>query len=183
MPNTLESTMRKLDQFLGWLTFLIVIFVFVGVLLRYVLPLIGLQWGFIAMQEAVMVLHSCVFLLGVVVALRGNQHVRVDIVHTRLSARGKLITELVGAVFFLLPFCVFLIYISFDYVAASWASREGSKESAGLPGVYLWKTLIPVCGGLLLMQGLAIVFQQWRALRNGKKPDKEQTASHEGNAP
>lgn len=183
MLNKIESAMQRLEQFLGWLTFLIVVLVFVQVLLRYALPPVGLQLGFIAMQEAVMLLHSCVFLLGVAVALRCNQHVRVDIVHTRLSSHGKIIAELVGTLFFLLPFCVFLIYISFDYVAASWVSGEGSKESAGLPGVYLWKTLIPLCGGLLLMQGLSIVFQQWRALRNGKKQNGEQTASYKGNAP
>ena len=55
----------------------------------------------------------------------------------------------------LLPLCVFIVAMSWDYVAASWAAREGSRDPGGLPGWYLLKALVPVSAALLLLQGLA----------------------------
>ena len=75
----------------------------------------------LAAQEAVLWLHSLVFLFGAALALKRDAHVRVDLVYQRLSPRGRAIADLVGTLLFLLPFCVFLVYISLDYVAASMA--------------------------------------------------------------
>lgn len=157
--------MRRLAGVLGWLTLAVVVLVFAQVLLRYALPVFGAQWGFIAMQEAVQMLHSTVFLLGAVVALHSNQHVRVDILQSRWPARTKALAELLGTLLFLLPFCGFLMLISFDYVASSWATLESSAEAGGLPGVYLWKSLLLLSAALLMVQGLVMVLQQWRLWR------------------
>lgn len=162
---TWERAMRRLAGGLGWLTLALVVLVFAQVLLRYALPLLGAQWGFIAMQEAVQILHSTVFMLGAVVALHSNQHVRVDILQARWQPRAKALAELLGTLLFLLPFCGLLIVISFDYVASSWALREVSAEAGGLPGVYLWKSLMLLSAALLLVQGLVIVVQQWHRWR------------------
>jgi TRAP-type mannitol/chloroaromatic compound transport system permease small subunit len=72
---------------------------------------------------------------------------------------------LLGTVLFLLPFALFLVYVSWDYVAASWSLRESSKEPGGLPGVFVLKTLIPLCGALLALQGISNglrAFARWR---------------------
>ena len=62
----------------------------------------------------------------------------------------------------LLPFCVFIVAMSWDYVAASWATRESSRDSGGLPGVYLLKSLLPLSAALLMLQAVA---EALRALR------------------
>jgi len=160
-----ERAMRRLAFVLGGLTLAVVVLVFAQVLLRYVLPVLGAQWGFIAMQEAVQMLHSTVFMLGAVVALHSNQHVRVDILQSRWPARAKALAELLGTLLFLLPFCGFLMVISYDYVASSWAALESSAEAGGLPGVYLWKSLLLLSAALLLLQGLVMVLQQWQRWR------------------
>ena len=56
----------------------------------------------------------------------------------------------------LLPFCVFIVAMSWDYVATSWALREGSRDPGGLPGWFLLKALIPLSAALLFVQGLAL---------------------------
>ena len=120
------------------------------VLARY-----GFGAGSVAAQEAVLWLHAAIFLLGLAYALRHGAHVRVDVFSQRWSPRTRAWVEVGGGVLLLLPLCVFIVAMSWDYVAASWAAREGSRDPGGLPGWYLLKALVPVSATLLLLQGLA----------------------------
>lgn len=156
-----DRASRAIGRAASWCTLALVLVVFLAVLLRY-----AFGRGSIALQEAGLWLHSVVFLLGAVWALEADQHVRVDLLHQRWSPRGRALADLVGTLLFLLPFCVFLVWVSLDYVAAAWAVREGSREPGGLPGVFLLKTLIPICGALLALQGLALAARRIAALRN-----------------
>jgi TRAP-type mannitol/chloroaromatic compound transport system permease small subunit len=87
--------------------------------------------------------------------LKTDGHVRVDIIYRHLPARRRALIDLLGALFLLLPVCGFLLWISWDYVATAWSLREGSRETGGLPYVYLLKTLIPIAAGLLILQGIS----------------------------
>jgi TRAP-type mannitol/chloroaromatic compound transport system permease small subunit len=90
----------------------------------------------------------------------------VDVFSQKFPPRTAAAVELAGIVLLLAPLCTFMLWISLDYVAASWAQREGSN-STGLPGWYLVKTLIPVSAGLLLLQGLAQALRAIERLRGG----------------
>lgn len=129
---------------------LLVAGVFALVLARY-----GLGIGSVAAQEAVLWLHASIFLLGLAYALRHDAHVRVDVFSQRWSARTRAWVEFGAGLLLLLPFCVFMAVISWDYVGASWAAREGSRDPGGLPGWYLLKSLLPLSAALLGLQGLA----------------------------
>ena len=120
------------------------------VVLRY-----AFQLGWIAMQESILYLHASLFLLGAAYTLKHDAHVRVDIFYRSFSARGKALVDLLGALFLLLPVCGFLLWISWDYMATAWSLREGSRETGGLPYVYLLKTLIPLSAALLILQGIS----------------------------
>jgi TRAP-type mannitol/chloroaromatic compound transport system permease small subunit len=87
--------------------------------------------------------------------LAADAHVRVDIFYADASPRTKATVDLLGALLLLLPFAVTLIYLSLPYVSRSWALLEGSRETSGLPAVFLLKTLIPLFAALLALQGLA----------------------------
>jgi len=65
----------------------------------------------------------------------------------------------------MLPFAVFVMVASWEYVASAWRVRESSPESSGLPFVYLLKTTIHLLGGLLLLQGLSEVAKSVVRLR------------------
>ena len=58
---------------------------------------------------------------------------------------------------FLLPLCMIVIVYSLPYVAASWRVAEGSSESAGLPLLFLLKSVIPLSFALLALQGLSLL--------------------------
>jgi TRAP-type mannitol/chloroaromatic compound transport system permease small subunit len=160
----IERGIDALGRAVAWLTLALVGLAFGLVLVRYVLGT-----GSLAGQEAVLWVHSLVFLLGAAYALRHGQHVRVDLLYQRFTPRGKAWVDLLGTLVFLLPFCVFMLWISLDYVAASWGQREGSREPGGLPGVFLLKTLIPLSAGLLALQGVALALRAWLVLRGARR--------------
>lgn len=135
---------------ISWLTLLMVIITFLVVVLRYVF-----SSGWIAMQESIIYMHSIVFMLGVAFTLKQNGHVRVDIFYERMGPRSRAWVDLLGAVFLLIPFCLFIILISWNYVSLSWSLLEGSRDAGGLPAVFLLKTTIPVMAMLLMLQGVA----------------------------
>ncbi|HLS84301.1 MAG TPA: TRAP transporter small permease subunit [Arenimonas sp.] len=128
----------------------LVLLVFALVLARY-----GFGLGSVAAQEAVLWLHAAIFLLGLGLCFRHDRHVRVDVFSARWQPRTRARVELAGIVLLLLPLCLFAVWISLDYVAASWSVREGSRDPGGLPGWYLLKALIPLSAALLALQGLA----------------------------
>ena len=132
------------------------------VLARY-----GFGAGSVAAQEAVLWLHAAIFLLGLAYALRQGGHVRVDVFSTRWSARTRARIEVAAMLVLLLPFCVFIAWMSWDYVAASWSAREGSRDPGGLPAWYLLKALIPLSAALLFLQGLAETVRAWHRARGG----------------
>jgi TRAP-type mannitol/chloroaromatic compound transport system permease small subunit len=76
-----------------------------------------------------------------------------------------------GTLIFLAPFSIFLIVIGWDYVAASWATKEGSREAGGLPLVYLLKSLILIMPALLLIQSYSTVRSCISTLRSDHSPE------------
>jgi len=120
------------------------------VLMRYVLG-VGSIW----LQESVVYAHASLFMLAAAWTLAVDAHVRVDIFYADAAPRAKALVDLLGALLLLLPFALALVYLSFPYVARSWAILEGSRETSGLPAVFLLKTLILLFAALLAVQGFA----------------------------
>ena len=102
-----------------------------------------------------MYMHGTVFMLGIAFTLKERGHVRVDVLHERLSLRARAVIEMTGSVSFLIPVSIVMLLSSFEYVGFSWSLKESSAQPSGLPGVYLLKTLIPMMAGLLLLQGIS----------------------------
>ena len=75
------------------------------------------------------------------------------------SPRTKAWIDLLGVLLLLLPFCIAIIWFSLSYVTRSWAILERSRETSGLPLVFLLKTLIPAFALLLALQGVAQVIR------------------------
>ncbi|MDN3652162.1 TRAP transporter small permease subunit [Thalassotalea ponticola] len=148
----------------AWLTLFVVLVSFAIVMLRY-----GFSIGSIALQELVLYAHGCVFMLGAAFTLKHNEHVRVDIFYQRFSVRGKAWVNLLGTVFLLMPVCLFIFYVSLDYVLLSWQLLESSKEPGGLAAVYLNKTLIWLLVITLFVQGLAEIGRNIIVLAQSKQ--------------
>ena len=157
----IDQITESLGRIIAWLTLIMVIVSFAIVVLRY-----GFNLGWIAMQESVLYLHGFVFMLGAGYTLKHDGHVRVDIFYQKFSARKKAMVNLFGALFLLLPVCIAIFYVSFDYVAASWRIMEKSSEAGGLPLVYLNKSLILALAVALPLQGFAEVLRNIKIIKS-----------------
>jgi TRAP-type mannitol/chloroaromatic compound transport system permease small subunit len=134
----------------SWCALAVVLIGFAVVLLRYVLG-IGSIW----LQESILYAHAALFLLAAAWTLKAGGHVRVDVFYANAAPRTKAWVDLCGALFLLLPFALAIIVFALPYVARSWAVLERSRESSGLPLVFVLKTLIPLFALLLALQGMA----------------------------
>lgn len=154
MLRAVDAVNEAAGRLAGVLAAALVALVFGLVLARY-----AFNAGSVATQEAVLWLHAALFLLGLGYTLRHDGHVRVDVFSQRWSAKVRARVTLAATLALLLPFCVFMLAMSWDYVAASWSAREGSRDPGGLPGWYLLKALLPVSAALLFLQGVALALR------------------------
>jgi TRAP-type mannitol/chloroaromatic compound transport system permease small subunit len=133
-----------------WCCLYLVLAEFAVVVLRYAFGL-----GSIQLQESAFYAHAGLFMLAAAWTLQTDDHVRVDVFYREARPRTRAMIDLLGALLFLVPFVAVLLVLSVPYVARSWAILEGSRETSGLPFVYLLKALIPAFAFLLGLQGVA----------------------------
>lgn len=150
LTRLIDAGSERIGWAVSWLTLAMVLLTFAVVMLRYLFNL-----GWIAMQEISTYLHGTLFMLGAAYTLRADGHVRVDIFYRPLTKKGKAWVDLLGTLFLLLPVCIFLFWMSWAYVAASWSVHEGSREAGGLDLVWLLKGVILLMPVLLALQGMA----------------------------
>lgn len=144
----------------AWLCLFIVVAQFVVVLMRY-----GAGFGSAKLTESIFYAHAALFMLAAAWTLRENGHVRVDIFYADARPRRKAMVDLLGALLLLIPFALSLFILSLPYVARSWSILERSRETSGLPFVYLLKTLIPVFALSLVLQGVSQAIRAAHTLR------------------
>ena len=160
--NVLDRLSAATGRAASWLTLLMVLVTFLIVVLRYVFDA-GMIW----LQESVTWMHAAVFMLGAAYTLLAEEHVRVDIFYQRMDGVARAWVDLLGVTLFLLPFCAYLGWASWDFAAASWSIRESSREPGGLPFpfVSLLKSIVvfmPVAVGL---QGLSLFAKSLARIR------------------
>tara|TARA_B100000035_G_scaffold91037_1_gene76824 strand:- start:375 stop:836 length:462 start_codon:yes stop_codon:yes gene_type:complete len=147
--NFLEKISIISENITKYFFYIMFILVIVNILLRYIFNI-----NFIFMQELVMYLHAFIFLFGISICLKENSHVRIDVFSNKLGAEVKKYIEILGTVFLIIPFCLFVLYESTPIVIRSWEMLESSGEPGGLPFIYILKSSIYVFASLLLIQAL-----------------------------
>ena len=120
--------------------------------------------GRIEFEEIQWHLYSIGFLIGLSYAYSGDNHIRVDVLHERLSPRRKAWVELYGILLLLLPFLLLILIFSVPYVADSFRFNEVSQAPGGLPYRWLIKAMLPIGFFLLLLSTLARLTRVWSFL-------------------
>ena len=122
-----------------------------------------------AYLEAQWYMFAAVFMLGAGYVFLHDQHVRIDVLSSKLSRRAQVWIDVVGISFFLLPLCLFIIWTSLPSLQAAWESQEVSASPGGLIRWPLY-ALVPVGFGLLALQSLSELFKRIGFL-SGAGPD------------
>ena len=114
-------------------------------------------------------MFAAIFLLGSACTLLKQEHVRIDIVYSRFSRRTQIGIDIFGTLFFLLPFALLMLWLSWSFFVGAWQSGEYSPNPGGL---ILWpvKALIPAGFTLLFAQGISELIKRI-AFFNGQGPD------------
>ena len=117
------------------------------------------------MQDLYVWIHAFVFLVGIAYGVLTNTHVRVDILHGRWAPRTRAIVEIVGILLFTLPWIGILAWLTWPFVASSWRFLEGAAQPGGLPGVFLFKTMLLAFCFLVLLTSAAVLARAILVLR------------------
>ena len=165
VAETIDRVNAAVGRAAAWCSLYIVVAEFAVVVMRYALGM-----GSIRLQESVLYAHAALFMLAAAWTLQVGGHVRVDVFYAQASPRRRAVIDLVGVVIFLFPFAIAVAVLSLPYVERSWAILEGSRETSGLPFVYLLKTLIPLFALLIGLQGIAQAIRAALVLAGPRAP-------------
>ncbi len=119
-----------------------------------------------SLRDLQLVLFTGMVMLGASWTLKVNEHVRVDLVYGSVSDRRRIWIDLLGAIVFLMPMCVVLIYFSWPWFLESWTGNELSQNAGGLPR---WpvKMFLPLGFALIMLQGISEIIKCVAALTTG----------------
>jgi TRAP-type mannitol/chloroaromatic compound transport system permease small subunit len=116
--------------------------------------------GSTKLQEAEWHLHAILFAFLIGYAYIKDAHVRIDLVRERLSERAQWWLELIGCLFFLIPYCFLVVWYGIDFAVRSYEIGEVSASATGLSHRWIIKSVVPLGFGLLGLAGIAIAFRK-----------------------
>lgn len=161
--GTLSTGIDRLNQLLGKIASIMILLSCVvsaaNALLRYGLDIsnnwpLELQWY----------LFAASVMLGAAYTLKRNEHVRVDLIYSQLSDRGRIYIDLFGLILFLMPACLLFAWLSWTTLFyPSWLVSEHSLNAGGLAR-YPIKLIVPFGFFMLSLQGLSEIIKRIGAL-------------------
>ena len=126
-------------------------------------------WAF----DVMIYFYGTLFMMAGAYTLAKNGHVRGDVLYGFFRPRTQATIDLILYIVFFLPGVFALTYAGYFYAAESWAINEHSTITYEGPPLYPFKTVIPVAGAFLLMQGIVEILRCIICLRDGTWPSRE----------
>lgn len=168
IADAIDTINERVGQGVAWLNTVLVVLVCVDVFIRYLLSdssawIMELEWH----------LFALIFLLGAGYAFKHDRHVRVDLFYTKMSERDRAMVDFIGALVFLIPWCIIMIYVSTQYAWQSFLIRETSPDPGGLPARYVIKFAIAVGLFLLLLQAISSLIRSARTLQQTRNEQND----------
>jgi len=117
-------------------------------------------------------MYGALFMMAGAYALSQDAHVRGDVIYRLMSKRRQATIDLVLYILFLAPGALALIFYGFGFAADSWFYKEVSWSSPSRIQIYFFKTLIPISGTLVLLQGIAESVRCVMCIRTGEWPGR-----------
>jgi TRAP-type mannitol/chloroaromatic compound transport system permease small subunit len=163
----------KISTFIGqvfsWLIVTLTLLITWEVFSRYVLQQPH-AWAF----DAMIMMYGTLFMMAGAYTLSKNGHVRGDVLYGFFPPRLQAGLDLTLYVVFFIPGVVALCWAGWRYAGESWAIREHSNITADGPPIYPFKTVIPLAGVFLLLQGTVEIIRCGICLAQGDWPSREQ---------
>jgi len=160
--HAIEGLSVWVGRAFGWCILILTLSVTYEVFMRYVLnsPTV---WAFDMMVQ----MYGALFLMAGPYALSQDGHVRADVVYRLFPVRVQASVDFLLYLIFFFPGMLALFWFGAEIASDSWRYKEVSWNSPARIQVYFFKTLIPVAGGLLILQGVSELMRCWIAMRTG----------------
>jgi TRAP-type mannitol/chloroaromatic compound transport system permease small subunit len=171
LSRVIDLVVGKIGAAFSWLWLVLLAVIIGNVILRYVF-----SQGMIELEELQWYLYAAAWLIGLSYTFISDGHVRVDVVHDRLSLRARMVLELLGLTLLFLPFVLLVIIYAIPFVELSWQTGETSTSANGLPARWLIKGCLLFSFGLLLLVGIARLLRVLATLRYGAAPSMKGSA-------
>jgi len=166
-------TVDKVSTFVGkvfaWLIVVLTVVIVFEVGSRYILNKPN-AWVF----DATYMLYGTLFMMAGAYTLSKNGHVRGDILYGFFEPRTQAFFDLILYIVFFLPGVLALAYAGYSFASEAWVIKEHSSVTADGPPIYPFKTIIPIAGALLLLQGLVEIIRCIVCLIEGDWPSREE---------
>ena len=158
-----ESLSIWVGRTFGWCILILTLSVTYEVFVRYVLnaPTV---WAFDMMVQ----MYGALFLMAGPYALAQNAHVRGDVLYRLFPFKVQARIDLILYIFFFFPGMLALFYFGYEIASDSWRYKEVSWNSPARIQIYFFKSLIPLAGGLLILQGVSESMRCILCIREGK---------------
>ncbi|MDI3337707.1 TRAP transporter small permease subunit [Defluviimonas aestuarii] len=162
LARAIDRMVGLIGEAFSWLWLALLVVIIANVVLRYVF-----SQGMIELEELQWYLYAAAWLVGLSYTFLSDGHVRVDVLHDRLSLKARMWLELIGLTAFFLPFVCFVLYYGMPFVELSWRTGETSTSANGLGARWLIKGCLLFSFGLLFLVGLARLTRVVGTLRHG----------------
>ena len=161
--HAIEGLSQWVGKAFGWCILILTLSVSYEVFVRYVLnaPTV---WAFDMMVQ----MYGALFLMAGPYALAQDAHVRGDVLYRLFPVRWQARVDFVLYILFFFPGMIALFWYGWEIASDSWRYKEVSWNSPARIQIYFFKTLIPIAGFLLMLQGLAEMMRCWLAMRSGQ---------------
>jgi TRAP-type mannitol/chloroaromatic compound transport system permease small subunit len=167
LARRIDALQDRFGRAVSWLMLLMVLVVFGDVILRY-----ALKTTSVFTQELEWYLFGTVYLLAAGYTLLHDEHVRVDIVYSKLTPRRKAWFDFVLLFIFFFPSCLLVIYTAWPFVRNSWAVWEGSSDPGGIPARWALKSVIILGFVILLVQGISEAIKRFYWAMGWEEPQR-----------
>ena len=127
-------------------------------------------WAF----DAMIMMYGTLFMMAGAYTLAKNGHVRGDVIYGFFSPRAQAAVDLTLYIVFFIPGVVALVWAGYTYAAESWSINEHSNITSEGPPVYPFKTVIPLAGAFVLVQGIVEIIRCIICLKQGDWPSREE---------
>ncbi len=155
-------------QLFSWLIVALTLLISWEVFSRYVMQRPH-AWAF----DVMIMMYGTLFMMAGAYTLAKNGHVRGDVLYGFFPPRLQAALDLVLYIAFFVPGVIALVWAGYRYAGESWAIGEHSNITADGPPIYPFKTVIPVAGAVLLLQGIVEIIRCAICLREGAWPSRE----------
>jgi TRAP-type mannitol/chloroaromatic compound transport system permease small subunit len=109
-------------------------------------------------------LYGAVFLLAAAYTLQRNEHVRIDIATSGLTKKTRDWIDLLGHIFFLMPFCILMVYLGWPFF---WNSFQNGEISLNAGGLTIWPAKLLILASFILLsaQGISEIIKRWAVIK------------------